>query len=76
MWYSAVGCVVNPTLSLLVAPRTAEAQQATNVHRIGRLASGSPPSRIHLWRLSGKGCARPRLYRGPEPRHRRPIRRG
>jgi putative ABC transport system substrate-binding protein len=30
------------TLNLLVAPRTAEAQQATNVHRIGRLSAGSP----------------------------------
>jgi putative tryptophan/tyrosine transport system substrate-binding protein len=42
MWYSAVGFVVTLTLSLLVAPRTAEAQQATKVHRIGRLSSGSP----------------------------------
>ena len=39
MWYSAVGFVVTLTLSLLVAPRTAEAQQATNVHRIGRLGA-------------------------------------
>src|SRR6266700_3441958 len=42
MWYSAVGFVVTLTLSLLVAPLTAEAQQATNVHRIGRLSAGSP----------------------------------
>ncbi len=42
MWYSAVGFVVTLTLSLLVAPLTAEAQQATNVHRIGRLSPGSP----------------------------------
>jgi putative tryptophan/tyrosine transport system substrate-binding protein len=42
MWYSAVGFVVTLTLSLLVAPLTAEAQQATKVHRIGRLSSGSP----------------------------------
>jgi putative tryptophan/tyrosine transport system substrate-binding protein len=42
MWYSAVGFVVTFTLSLLVAPLTAEAQQATKVHRIGRLSSGSP----------------------------------
>jgi hypothetical protein len=41
MWYSAVGFVVTLTLSLLVAPLTAEAQQATNVHRIGRLSAGS-----------------------------------
>ena len=42
MWYSAVGFVVTLTLSLLVAPLTAEVQQATNVHRIGRLSPGSP----------------------------------
>ena len=42
MWYSAVGFVVTLTLSLLVAPLTAEAQQATKVHRIGRLSPGSP----------------------------------
>src|SRR5712691_8576355 len=42
MWYSAVGFVVTLTLSLLVAPLTVEAQQATKVHRIGRLSSGSP----------------------------------
>ena len=42
MWYSAVGFLVILTLSLLVAPRTAEAQQATHVHRIGRLSPGSP----------------------------------
>ena len=42
MWYSAVGFVVTLTLSLLVAPLAAEAQQATSVHRIGRLSSGSP----------------------------------
>jgi putative tryptophan/tyrosine transport system substrate-binding protein len=42
MWYSAVGFVVTLTLSLFVAPLTAEAQQATKVHRIGRLSSGSP----------------------------------
>ena len=42
MWYSAVGFVVTLTLSLLVAPLTAEAQQATKVHRIGRLGPGSP----------------------------------
>ena len=41
MRYSAVGFVVTLTLSLLVAPLTAEAQQATNVHRIGRLSAGS-----------------------------------
>jgi putative ABC transport system substrate-binding protein len=42
MWYSAVGFVVTLTLSLLVAPRTAEAQQPTKVYQIGRLSPGSP----------------------------------
>ena len=32
------------TLSLLVAPLTSEAQQATKVYRIGRLNLGPPPS--------------------------------
>ena len=43
MWYSAVGFVVTLTLSLLVAPLTAAAQQPTKVYRIGRLSSGSSP---------------------------------
>src|SRR5438093_8062370 len=42
MGYSAIGFVVTLMLSLFVVPRTAEAQQATKVHRIGRLSSGSP----------------------------------
>src|SRR5438128_10041840 len=45
MWYSAVGFVVTLTLSLLAALLTAEAQQATKVHRVGRLfGAGSPSS--------------------------------
>jgi putative ABC transport system substrate-binding protein len=42
MWYSAVGFVVPLTLSLLVAPLTAEAQQPTKVYRIGGLGAGPP----------------------------------
>src|SRR5712691_10116541 len=42
MWCRAIGCIVTLTLSMLVAPLTAEAQQATQVHRIGRLHPGSP----------------------------------
>jgi putative ABC transport system substrate-binding protein len=42
MWCRAIGCIVTLTLSLLVAPLTAEAQQATKVYRIGRLHPGSP----------------------------------
>ncbi len=37
-----VGLVATLALALLVAPLTAEAQQATKVHRIGRLYPGSP----------------------------------
>ena len=45
MWHSAVGFVVTLTLSLLVALLTAEAQQATKVHRVGQLfGAGSPSS--------------------------------
>src|SRR5260370_40446323 len=34
--------IITLILSLLVAPLTAEAQQATTVHRIGRLSPGFP----------------------------------
>ena len=37
MGYSAVGCIVTLTLSLLVAPLAAEGQPPTHVHRIGYL---------------------------------------
>jgi hypothetical protein len=37
MWYSAVGCLVTLTLSLLAAPLAAEAQPAAKVWRIGYL---------------------------------------
>jgi hypothetical protein len=42
MWYSAVGCIVALTLSLLVAPRAATAPPATAL-RIGIL--GISPQR-------------------------------
>jgi putative ABC transport system substrate-binding protein len=51
MWYSAVGCVVTLTLSLLAAPLTAEAQEATHVYRIGLLNS-APTSRVEAFRQS------------------------
>jgi hypothetical protein len=38
MWYSAVGCIVTLTLSLLAAPLAAEAQPAGKVWRFGYLA--------------------------------------
>jgi putative tryptophan/tyrosine transport system substrate-binding protein len=40
MWYSAVGCIVTLTLSLLAAPLTAEAQPPAKVWRIGFLSPG------------------------------------
>jgi len=45
MWYSAVGCIVTLTLSLLAAPLTAQAQVREKPPRVGVLESGSqqPP---------------------------------
>jgi putative ABC transport system substrate-binding protein len=40
MWFSAVGWIVTLTLSMLVAPRAAEAQLPTKVARIGWLSDG------------------------------------
>jgi len=46
MWYSAVGCIVTLTLSLLAAPLAADAQPSAKVARIGYLSvaggAGSP----------------------------------
>jgi hypothetical protein len=42
MWYSAVGCIGALTLSLLVAPLTAEAQPPGKVCRIGYLRGRAP----------------------------------
>jgi hypothetical protein len=44
MWYSAIGGIVTLILSLLVAPRVADAQQREKVHRIGVLNMGPAPS--------------------------------
>ena len=44
MWCSAVGCLVALTLSMLMAPRAVEAQQAGKVYRIGVLSGGNPRS--------------------------------
>src|SRR5438128_8285863 len=46
MWYSAVGCIVTLTLSLLVAPLTAEAQPPGKVYRIGYLATTPPTAQV------------------------------
>ena len=43
MWCSALGCIVTFTLSMLVAPLIAEAQQVGPVHQIGLLHPFSPP---------------------------------
>jgi ABC-type uncharacterized transport system substrate-binding protein len=42
MWYSAVVLVATLALRLLVAPLTAEAQQPTQVYRVGVLSHGFP----------------------------------
>jgi putative ABC transport system substrate-binding protein len=39
-----VGLVATLALALLMVPLASDAQQATKVHRIGRLIAGSPPS--------------------------------
>ena len=44
MGLSTVGIIVILAISILVAPFTADAQQATKVYRIGRLMAGSLPS--------------------------------
>ena len=43
MWYSAVGCIITLTLSLLVAPRAAEAQPRGTVPRIGYIGDTPGP---------------------------------
>src|SRR6266581_3733594 len=43
MWYSAVGCLVTLTLSLLTTPLAAEAQPAAKVWRIGYLTPVEVP---------------------------------
>ena len=43
MWYSAVGCIITLTLSLLVAPRAAEAQPRGTVPRIGYVGDTPGP---------------------------------
>ena len=48
LWCSTAGIILFLTCSILTAPWTAEAQQATKVHRIGVLLSGLPPSDNHL----------------------------
>ena len=42
MWYSTLECIVTLTLCMLAVPLVSEAQQATQVHRIGFLHPGSP----------------------------------
>jgi putative ABC transport system substrate-binding protein len=48
MWLSTIGLILTLALGILTAPLTAEAQQVTKVHRIGRLGSASPSSDTHL----------------------------
>src|SRR5712691_812921 len=48
MWFRGVGLSMTFILSLLAMPLATDAQQATTVHRIGRLLSGSSASDRHL----------------------------
>src|SRR5215216_7040156 len=48
MWCRGVGLLMTLILSLLATPLATEVQQATKVHRIGLLRSGSPLSDNHL----------------------------
>jgi putative tryptophan/tyrosine transport system substrate-binding protein len=48
MWCRGVGLITTLILSLLAPPLATDAQQATKVHRIGLLRSGSPSSDKHL----------------------------
>jgi putative ABC transport system substrate-binding protein len=43
VWFSAVGCIMTLTLSLLVTPLCSNAQQPGKVYRIGFLSQGSAP---------------------------------
>src|SRR5262245_4675167 len=43
MWFTAVGCIITLTLSLLVAPRAAEAQPRGTVPRIGYVGDTPGP---------------------------------
>ena len=47
MWYSAVGCIVTLTLSLLVAPLAVEAQPPPKIPRIGVLSGWSLTADAH-----------------------------
>ncbi len=47
MWYSAVGCLMLLTLSLLGVPFAADARPAGKVHRIGVLIPESPAAVRH-----------------------------
>ena len=48
MWFRGVRLLMTFILSLLTTPLATHAQQATTVHRIGRLLSGSSSSDRHL----------------------------
>src|SRR5262245_54249079 len=60
MWCRTVGGIMMLSLSLLAAPRAAEAQPPGKVYRIGYLATIPPPA--HLWEALLDGL-RERGYR-------------
>jgi putative tryptophan/tyrosine transport system substrate-binding protein len=47
MWYSTAGCIVMLTLSLLMAPLVAPAQQTAKIARIGLLSLASPADVVY-----------------------------
>ena len=51
MWFNAVRCIVTLTLSLLTAPRAADAQRLAQVPRIGWLALRAPAVSAQLDRF-------------------------
>ena len=75
MWYSTVGFLVAPTLSLLATPLAADAQPSVKVPRIGVLSSASPPATSASPPLS-KGCAISAMWRDSTSPLRTAMRRG
>ena len=61
-----VGLIMTLILSLLATPLATDAQQATTVHRIGRLLSGSSSSDhplVEAFRQGSRGTERKTVYR-------------
>ena len=61
MWFRGVRLLMTFILSLLTTPLATHAQQATTVHRIGRLLSGSSSSDRHLVEAFAAPCRMTRI---------------